>query len=235
MRRALYDLAALVARLGVGGIVFANGWRKLEDGLNATTAKFATQGAPIPRAWATVTMMTELVGGALLIAGLVVSVTGLVLFLEFLAVFVMARPLNPVGVNEIILLGAATVLLAVVGAGRISVDHMVVIRRRESEAEAEFAADRDAERVIESLRDPGEQRTAPQPAASEAPASEPAAPEPSRREPRKPAPDKPRQEQPPADSSLEDTAPHPLPESKPAPGDTLVAGRRKRRPPAAED
>jgi putative oxidoreductase len=205
VKQVLRDLAALVARVGVGGIFFANGWTKLEDGLTATGAKFLAQGAPAPGAWATVTMLTELIGGALLIAGLAVSATGLILFAEALAVFLVAPPLNPISMNELILLGAASLLLAVVGAGRLSVDHMVVIRRRESEAESEFAADAEADRVIASLRDP----------------DKPAAP-----------PEE-------AEAALEDTAPHARPrpvsaeptasaeESAPAPGDTLVAGRKK--------
>jgi putative oxidoreductase len=46
------------------------------------------------------------------------------------------------------------VLLAFVGAGRLSVDHLVVIRRREAEAESEMSADADADHVIASWRDP---------------------------------------------------------------------------------
>lgn len=154
VKQAFRDLASLVARLGVGGIFFANGWTKLEDGLNTTGAKFLAQGAPAPRAWATVTMLTELIGGALLIAGLIVSVMGLILFAEALAVFLIAPPLNPISTNELVLLGVAALLLAVVGAGRISVDHLVVIRRRESAAANEFAADTEADQVIAALRDP---------------------------------------------------------------------------------
>ncbi|MFI7699136.1 DoxX family membrane protein [Nonomuraea sp. NPDC049480] len=207
MKQVLRDLAALVARVGVGGIFFANGWTKLENGLINTGAKFLEQGAPAPQAWATVTMLSELIGGALLIAGLAVSITGLILFAEALAVFLVATPLNPITTNELILLGAASLLLAVVGAGRVSVDHMVVIRRRESEAASEFAADSEADRVIASLREPDTPAEAPE-------------------------------ETPPPVSPTEDTAPHPRPraqaaESKraddpiPAPGDTLVAGRKK--------
>ncbi|MCA2219807.1 DoxX family protein [Nonomuraea aurantiaca] len=144
----------MVARIGVGGIFFANGWTKLEDGLNTTGAKFLAQGAPAPRAWATVTMLTELIGGALLIAGLIVSVMGLILFAEALAVFLIAPPLNPISTNELVLLGVAALLLAVVGPGRISVDHLVVIRRRESAAANEFAAETEADEVIAALRDP---------------------------------------------------------------------------------
>ncbi|WP_223166284.1 DoxX family protein [Nonomuraea sp. SYSU D8015] len=209
VKQVLRDLAALVARVAVGGIFFANGWTKLEDGLNITEAKFLQQGAPAPGAWAPVTMLTELVGGALLIAGLAVSTTGLILFAEALLVFLVAPPLNPITMNELILLGAASLLLAVVGAGRVSVDHMVVIRRRESEAASEFAADTEADRVIASLRDPDRPADAP--------------PEES------PSPEV---------SPTEDTAPHPRPRAQaaesrraddpiPAPGDTLVAGRKK--------
>lgn len=206
VKQVLRDLAALVARVGVGGIFFANGWTKLEDGLTATGAKFLQHGAPAPGAWATVTMLTELIGGALLIAGLAVSVTGLILFSEALAVFIVATPINPITGNELILLGTSSLLLAVVGAGRLSVDHMVVIRRRESEAASEFAADAEADRVLASLRD------------SDSPAPEP-----------------------PDEDRARDTAPHPRPRTEPvraaeepapasAPGDTLVAGRKKPAP-----
>ncbi|MEW9553139.1 DoxX family membrane protein [Nonomuraea sp. NPDC050783] len=248
MKQVLRDVAALVARLGVGGIFFANGWTKLEDGLKITGSRFLEQGAPAPQAWATVTMLAELIGGALLIAGLAVSVTGLVLFAEALSVFLVAPPLNPITMNELILLGAASLLLAVVGAGRVSVDHMVVIRRREAEAADEFAADKDAERVIAAFRDPD---APPRPTHEPAPAPEPAGRstgEPSRGSER-PAGEEPAvtEQAPPAAppaapaSSGEDTAPHPRPRAQPArrtddpapapaAGDTLVAGRKKPAP-----
>ncbi|MBN6057582.1 DoxX family protein, partial [Nonomuraea sp. RK-328] len=255
VRQALHDLAALVARLGVGGIFFANGWHKLEDGLKTTGTHFAQQGAPAPRAWATVTMLAELIGGALLIAGLLVALTGLFLFAEALAVFLVAPPLNPITVNELVLLGVAALLLAVVGAGRVSVDHMVVIRRRESEAASEFAADTEADRVIASLREPdaatdtaaratdtarppgsasgaqtsgtsGEQGTT---SGSTRTGSAPAARARARTDAEK--------------GDQQDTTPHPRPRrpaaepvpadepsATPSPGDTLVAGRKK--PPA---
>jgi putative oxidoreductase len=223
VNQVLRDIAALIARLGVGGIFFGNGWLKLEVGLRETGRRFAEQGAPAPDVWATVTMLMELIGGALLIAGLVVPVTGLVLFLEALAVFLIARPLHPVDINEIILLGVAALLLAVVGAGRISVDHMVVIRRRESAAEAEFAADRDADAVIHSLRDPDDPHRSAEDSPPEQSAPTVESPRPSKPARRPDKPDEFRSEEP----GMEDTAPHPLPADKPAPGDTLVAGRKK--------
>ncbi|WP_165977764.1 DoxX family protein, partial [Nonomuraea diastatica] len=209
----------------MGGIFFANGWAKLEDGLKITGEKFLEQGAPAPGAWAPITMLAELIGGALLIAGLAVSVTGLILFAEALAVFLVAPPLNPISLNELILLGAASLLLAVVGAGRASVDHMVVIRRRESEAADEFAADKEADNVIASLREPDT------PPKSDKPDKPDSRDKPTKSGKSEPAPETP---------ATEDTAPHPRPRSgeqksgedpAPTPGDTLVAGQDNPLPP----
>ncbi|MEU7892156.1 DoxX family protein [Nonomuraea sp. NPDC049152] len=244
MRRTLHDLATLAARVGVGGLFFANGWHKLEVGLTATGTQFAAQGAPAPGAWAAVTMLTELIGGALLVAGLFTPVMGLVLFAETLAVFLIARPLNPIDTNLIVALGAASVLLAVTGAGRISVDHMVVIRRRDAQAADEFAADNEADDVIASLRDPEAFRD---PEAHREPETfhepgtgEPDPPPPPPRKPGSGAPPsgKPDPGAPPSGKDQdggpgEDTAPHPRPPAPgpepsepPLPGDTLVAGRK---------
>ncbi|GAA3465674.1 DoxX family protein [Nonomuraea roseola] len=220
MRRTLHDLATLAARIGVGGIFFANGWHKLEVGLTATGTQFATQGAPAPGAWAAVTMLTELIGGALLVAGLFTAPLGLVLFAETLAVFFVARPLNPIDTNLIVVLGAAAVLLAVTGAGRVSVDHMVVIRRREAEAADEFAADHEADDVIASLRDPDAPHE-PGPLrgddvrGSGAPETGPPVPDSRGAGETEAGPG-------------EDTAPHHLPRTvaDELPGDTLVAGKK---------
>ncbi|WP_169984620.1 MULTISPECIES: DoxX family protein [unclassified Microbispora] len=193
MKKTLHDLASLAARMGVGGIFFANGWQKLEAGLNATADQFTELQAPLPHVWAPVTMLTELVGGTLLIAGLAVPVVGLLLFAEALAVFVLTAgdtglPLTGGDIELIVALGAASVLLAVTGAGRISADHMVVIKRREAEAAGEFAADAEADAVIAALRppwpgEPGADGSPGRPAA-------PAAPDPSSGE-RRPSPGSP--------------------------------------------
>ncbi|MCT9931107.1 DoxX family protein [Planotetraspora sp. A-T 1434] len=159
MKRTLHDLASLAARMGVGGIFFANGWHKLEAGLTATGADFAKLGAPLPGFWAAAAMLIELIGGTLLIAGLAVPAVGLLLFAEALAVFILTAgdtglPLTGGDIELIVALGAASVLLAVGGAGRISVDHMVVIKRREAEAAEDFAAEAEADAVIAALREP---------------------------------------------------------------------------------
>lgn len=143
----------------MGGIFFANGWHKLEAGLNATAEQFTSLGASGPYVWAATTMLTELIGGALLVAGLAVAACGLLLFAEALAVFILASgevglPLTGGDAKLIVALGAASILLAVGGAGRLSVDHMVVIKRREAEAAEDFAAEAEADDVIAALREP---------------------------------------------------------------------------------
>ncbi|GGM77059.1 hypothetical protein GCM10010106_24400 [Thermopolyspora flexuosa] len=156
-----HDAAVLVARAGIGGIFFANGWQKLEAGLNATTEEFARIDAPLPYAWAAVTMLVELLGGAMVVAGFAVPVCGILLFVEALAVFALAagdpaRPLTGASANLVVALCAGSLLLAVVGAGRISVDHMVVIKRRDTGREEEPALDPEAEadEVLAALRGP---------------------------------------------------------------------------------
>ncbi|RJL34435.1 DoxX family protein [Bailinhaonella thermotolerans] len=157
MRRWVYDMAALAARLGVGGIFISNGWEKLEAGLAATSEQFGTLGAPAPDLWAAGTMLIEVVGGLLLFAGFMLPLTGMVLFAEALAVFFVGAgryglPLTGGDIKLIVALGAAAVLLAVGGAGRVSFDHLVLIRRREA---AEAAAEEAADEAIARLR--GEQ------------------------------------------------------------------------------
>ncbi|WP_066374436.1 DoxX family protein [Herbidospora mongoliensis] len=247
MKKTFHDLATLAARIGVGGIFFANGWAKLRAGLDATETQFTQLDAPIPEFWAAATMLIELLGGTLLIAGAAVKVVGVLLFAEALAVFILAAgdtglPLTGGSVQLVVALGAASVLLSVNGAGRLSVDQMVIIKRRDAEAADEIAADMEADNVINALREP----TRGEPKRGEPTQSKPS-PD-SERTPEKTEPHKgpvtfPNQPE-------ESTAPHAKPKpvarkprrdtttesrSEPAPGggepgDTLVAGRRSGKP-----
>ncbi|WP_170991320.1 DoxX family protein [Herbidospora galbida] len=238
MKKTFIDLATLAARIGVGGIFFANGWAKLRAGLDATETQFLQLDAPIPSFWAAATMLIELLGGTLLIAGLAVPVVGVLLFAEALAVFILAAgdtglPLTGGSVQLVVALGAASVLLSVNGGGRLSVDHMVVIKRRDAEAADEMAADMEADTVINALREPKRgdaTQSKPSPDSEHTDAhkgpvtfpNQPDEPTAPHSKP-KPAPRKPRR-----DTTTENR-------SEPAggggePGDTLVAGRRSAKP-----
>ncbi|GAA0377577.1 hypothetical protein Acor_43440 [Acrocarpospora corrugata] len=228
VNRTLHDLASLAARMGVGGIFFAQGWQKLEAGLIETGGQFAQLGAPAPRLWAGATMLIELVGGTLLIAGLTVSFVGLLLFAEALAVFILTAgdtglPLTGGDINLIVALGAASVLLAVNGGGRLSVDHMVVIKRRDAEEADDFAAEAEADAVINALREP-RPKAEPDPKGPVTfPASSSTSEEVTEALP-KPRPRRPKRAEESAENKSE--APVEVARSGGESGDTLVAGRR---------
>ncbi|WP_225878919.1 DoxX family protein [Spongiactinospora rosea] len=137
MRRWLYDIAALIARLIVGVIFMAHGLQKIKaGGVGPTAAGFAEMGIPMPQVAAGFTMAVELVGGALLILGLVTPLAALLLAVvcAAAAIFVHARNgifISDGGFELVGGLGSAVLLLAAGGAGRFSLDHLIFGRRRE--------------------------------------------------------------------------------------------------------
>ncbi|MEU6741221.1 DoxX family protein [Streptosporangium sandarakinum] len=136
MRRALYDVAALIARIVVGVIFFAHGWQKAAGGgPGAAAAKFAAMGVPLPEASAWYAVVVELAGGILLILGLLTPLAGLLLAVDMLgAVLFVHRGALFVGEGGFELagaLGSAALLLAAGGAGRVGLDHLFFGRRKE--------------------------------------------------------------------------------------------------------
>jgi putative oxidoreductase len=130
------DLAILIARIGVGVVFVAHGWQKLATfGVDATAASFQRLGVPLPAVSAWYATLAELVGGAALILGVAVPVAGLLLFLDMLGAYLLVHAGNGIfmktnGGELVIALGAASLLLAAVGAGRVSLDHLISSRRR---------------------------------------------------------------------------------------------------------
>ncbi|WP_283138191.1 DoxX family protein [Rhizohabitans arisaemae] len=235
MRRTLHDIATLAARLGVGGIFIGRGWSKLQAGLDDVGGEFTTLDVPVPALWSAVVALIELVGGALLIAGFAVPIAGIVLFFETFALFLLIDGrgggltlLTGGNIELIVALGAAAMLLATAGAGRASLDYLIVIRRRDNDAAAEMeaagaisdfrygvrgpASDLDDEDEFSDLREP---EPVPEPVPVE-PEPAPTQPKSARNKPAPPA------EQP-GDPTDQDTVPHRRP---PVP-DVLVAGESK--------
>ncbi|ACZ89952.1 DoxX family protein [Streptosporangium roseum] len=143
MRRLLYDLAALIARLVLGVVFIAHGWQKLSSGgIDATTAGFATMGVPMPRVAATFAILVELGGGILLLLGLLTPLVGFLIAVDMLGAFIFAHMGKGVFVSEggfelVGALGSAALLLAAGGAGRFSLDHLIFGRRRDRLRETE--------------------------------------------------------------------------------------------------
>ncbi|MDF5755274.1 DoxX family protein [Spongiactinospora sp. TRM90649] len=136
MRRWLYDIAALIARIVVGVVFIAHGLQKLAaGGVGPVAAGFAESGVPMPQVAAGFTLVVELVGGALLVLGLFTPLAGLLLVVVCLgaAIFVHARHgifVDRGGFELVGGLGSAALLLAAGGAGRFSLDHLFFGRRR---------------------------------------------------------------------------------------------------------
>lgn len=212
--RPLYDAAAVLARLGVGVVFMAHGWQKIEAGVTATSRSFDGLGVPLPTAAAVYSAFVELLGGAALIAGLGLPITGVLLFVDMAGAFVFVHAAEGLfmvdggtvenGYELVLTLGMASLLFAAGGGGRLTVDQWIVRKRLRRPDGAE---DDDAQSFVESLRQ-----------ADLAPAGKPGRKPPSPRSSKTPAV----------------TAPDPAEGPAKAPGatagtedDTLVAGQRK--------
>ncbi|TDC85190.1 DoxX family protein [Micromonospora sp. KC606] len=135
------DVAILLARIGIGIVFFAHGWQKLvTNGVDGTAAFFGQAGVPLPTLSAWFATLVELVGGAALIVGAGVTVAGLLLALNMAGALLFVHASNGLfadqgGYEFVLTLGLASLLLAAVGAGRLSVDHLLFGRRASAAAD----------------------------------------------------------------------------------------------------
>lgn len=130
------DLVLLMARVLLGVVFIAHGWQKIgQNGLTATQQAFAGMGAPLPDVSAVVAAVVELVGGALLVTGLLTPLAGILLALNMLGAYLIVHAGASVFVTDggwelVGVLGVASLVLAVTGPGRFSVDGLVRGRGR---------------------------------------------------------------------------------------------------------
>ncbi|TMQ90614.1 DoxX family protein [Actinomadura soli] len=168
--RPLYDVVAVLARLGVGLVFMAHGWQKIEAGITATGRSFDDLGVPLPTAAAVYAAFAELLGGAALIAGLALPVTGLLLFADMAGAFVFVHAGEGLfmvdgatvenGYELVLVLGLASLLFAAGAGGRLTLDQWIVTKRlRRSDDDEDDAASfvkslRQAETQNETQADP---------------------------------------------------------------------------------
>ncbi|WP_277211417.1 DoxX family protein [Isoptericola croceus] len=132
---AARDIALLVARAAIGIVFVAHGWQKLfTQGIDGTAAFFDQMGIPAAVAAAWFAALVELVGGAALILGLVVPVAGALLIVNMIGAFAFVHAgaglfVDQGGYELVLTLAAATLILVAVGAGRYSIDHLLLGRR----------------------------------------------------------------------------------------------------------
>ncbi|MEV4115938.1 DoxX family protein [Nonomuraea sp. NPDC049695] len=149
MKRAVFDVAFLIARVVTGVIFLAHGLEKWFGGVAAQGRAFKGMGVPMPEFAATYATVVETVGGLLLILGLLVRLMGLLLLLNMLGAIAFVHfghgVLATAGGWELPgLLGALSLLFLALGGGRIGLDGLFSARfRRRGErraAEEELAA-----------------------------------------------------------------------------------------------
>jgi putative oxidoreductase len=122
-------LAPLFARLVTGWVFVWTGWGKLTH-LPLVIDNFGTWGIPAPQVLAPFVSGVEFFGGILLLAGLLTRITaGALGVVMIVAVLSVQWPdvdslLTLLGLEEIMYL-ALFLWLAIAGAGRLSLDHLL--------------------------------------------------------------------------------------------------------------
>lgn len=132
------DAGLLIGRLAVGVIFIAHGWQKLAETGHAEVARsFDHLGIPLPGLAAGYATWVELLGGAALVAGVLVPVAGVLIALNMAGAFWyvhMGKGLfsQEGGYEYVLVLAAAALLFTLTGAGRFSLDAVLWGRRPES-------------------------------------------------------------------------------------------------------
>ena len=124
------DWRIALLRLAIGATFFLHGWQKLfQMGVPGVAGFFGQLGIPAPMAAATLISLLELVGGALLIAGLFTRWISVPLALDMLvAALLVHAPAGffaPNGVELVFLLLGGTLALALNGSGALSLDRLM--------------------------------------------------------------------------------------------------------------
>ncbi|MFI0371810.1 DoxX family protein [Actinomadura sp. 1N219] len=139
----LSDGGLLIGRLAIGAMFVAHGWKKFADtGHSEVAAGFDQLGIPLPDAAAAFATYVELLGGVALIIGLLVPLAGVLLAANMAGAFYYVHMdqgffLDKGGYEYVMVLFAASLLLAGTGAGRFSLDGLIFGRRREDAPERE--------------------------------------------------------------------------------------------------
>ena len=137
------DWALLLARVLIGVVMFAHGCQKfLINGIGRTTEGFENMSIPLAIVSASFVTVVEFVAGALLIIGAMTPIAcGLMLIIMVGAAVFVHIPNGIFVTNggwELVgVIAAGLVMLAAIGPGTFSVDHLVRNRRQQYERELE--------------------------------------------------------------------------------------------------
>jgi putative oxidoreductase len=125
--KSFQPLGLLFLRATAGLIFFTHGYPKLTRSAAALQSLFMQHGLPVH--WFYVEGVLETFGGALLVIGLFTRPAALLLAIEMaytIATLISSHSIMALREYEFpLVLGAASVALATVGAGTLSVDHLL--------------------------------------------------------------------------------------------------------------
>jgi putative oxidoreductase len=133
----LPSAGVLVLRIVVGVTFVAHGLDKLAD-LSSAEQFFASLDIPAPGLTAPFVAVTETVGGVLLIAGLATPLVGAALAIDMFVALLTAHIghgffVSDGGIELALLLGGASLGIALAGAGRFSLDASLDLPQRFSQ------------------------------------------------------------------------------------------------------
>jgi putative oxidoreductase len=129
-----FDFALAVLRLVVGIVFLAHGGQKLfVYGLDGVAGAFGQMGVPAAGLVGPAAALVEFLGGAALVAGLLTRLASFGLAVVMLGAIAFAHLaagfFGPKGYEFPLTLLAASIALALAGAGRFSLDHAIATRR----------------------------------------------------------------------------------------------------------
>jgi putative oxidoreductase len=126
------DFVLLAVRALLGVVLIAHGWQKLDSwGVSGTEAGFSDMGIPNAGLAAAFAIIAELGGGVLLLIGLFTPLAALVVVADMSGAFWYAHRGTTVFVGDggwelVAVIAAAALALFAAGAGRLSLDGILV-------------------------------------------------------------------------------------------------------------
>jgi len=133
MNVRIQDITSLLGRIAVGVVFLAHGLDKWDKGVSGVSAMVEGMGIPLPTLTALFLIVIETVGAVAFIVGAALPVLGVLFAVDMIGaifyVHIDGGLTGDGGYELVLVLGAAALALGFAG-GRLSLDHLILGRRR---------------------------------------------------------------------------------------------------------